>query len=264
MNSYKYLHIALHVLVGLEIVAGLTSALICEYTKHFLLDNIFQIDKHEVLMRNKIIFSFMLFSILSFKSLNVVLVVQVYELHVSICFVGGIFVIFLFKDVYTQHLKVCTTLWILLSIETIFGAIFVTKLFSDTMNYVKMNFEESLQYGIKLYESDPQWMLIFDNLQYNYMCCGIYNYTDWRKIKLSTDHEESVIKLANQLILLPYSCAKNDVQSNSNENIHSKGCFYVISDIIDIINESILTISGFMTVDVVIIVLLKSLNLASH
>lgn len=231
-KSYKCLHKVLLTLVCLEIFGGLLTAGICEYTKIFLRDNIFQIDKHEVL--------------------SVVLMAKIYGLHVSVCFAGGIMVILLFKDVYTRHLKVCIILWMLLSIETMMGSLFISWLFSDTMNYVTTNFEESLQYGIKFYEADPQWILIFDNLQYNYKCCGVYNHTDWNKIVLSSSREENVIKLSSNLVL-PYSCAKgaNMATKDDDDNINSRGCFHVICNIIENINKAMMTINGFIAVDVV-------------
>lgn len=234
MNSQKCLHNTLLTLVCLEIFAGVLVISICEYTKHFLDDNIFQIDKHE--------------------ALSVVLIAKIYGLHVSFCFGGGIIVVLLFKDVYTRHLKICIILWILLSIEAAFGSFFMSWLFHDTMNYVTRNFEESLQYGIKLYESDPQWVLVFDNLQYNYKCCGVYNHTDWRNIRLSRSREENVMKLSKQLIMLPYSCAKSDMTPKidiDDDNINTRGCFHVIFDIIENIDKSMMTLNGFIAVDLV-------------
>lgn len=230
LKSHRCLHKTLLILVCLEILSGLLTAAICEYTKIFLRDNIFQIDKHEVL--------------------SVVLMTKIYGLHVSICFTGGIVVILLFKDVYTRHLKVCVILWIFLSIETVIGALCMSWVFSDTMNYVTTNFEESLQYGIKFYETDPQWVLIFDNLQYNYKCCGVYNQTDWKKIVLSSSREENVIRLLNNLIL-PYSCAKDNMATKDEDSIHSRGCFHVIYNIIENINKAMMTINGFIAFDVV-------------
>lgn len=231
MNSQKCLHNTLLTLICLEIIAGILIVSTCEYTRIFLNDNIFQIDKHEVL--------------------SVVLIIKIYGLHVSMCFTGGIVVLYLFKDVYTRHLKICTILWIFLCIETVFGAILMSYLYSDTLDYVSFNFEESLHYGIKLYEADPQWVLIFDNLQYNYKCCGIHNHTDWKSIKLPKNHEPSIIKVSNQLVLLPYSCAKNDIATKTDENFNSRGCLQVITEIIDKINNTMMTINGFIAVDVV-------------
>lgn len=216
-----------------EIIAGFLLIAISEYTKLFLSDNIFQIEKHE--------------------ALKVILIAKIYGLHVSICFSGGIIVILLFNDVYTRHLKVCTILWILLSIETVIGSLFMTWLYIDTMNYVALNFEESLKVGIKLYESDPQWVLIFDNLQYNYQCCGVYNHTDWSRVNFSPQQEGDLLKLTTkQLIMLPYSCARgvSSTKTDTN-NVHLSGCLPVISGIIDDINKVTKIVNGLIGVNVV-------------
>lgn len=221
-------------LIALEIIAGLLLFAICEYTKLFLNDNIFQIEKHE--------------------ALKVILIAKIYGLHVSICFSGGIIVILLFNDAYTRHLKVCTILWFFLSIETVLGSFAMTWLFVDTMNFVSMNFEESLRFGIKLYESDPQWVLIFDNLQYNYKCCGIYNHTDWSKVNFSPGKEADLVKLSKQLIMLPYSCARGNIPTKldvNSDNVHLNGCFHVISDIISDMNELTKAINIFIGCNVV-------------
>lgn len=199
---YSCLFSTLFILTSLQIISGLSLIILCEYTKLFLDDNIFQIEKHE--------------------ALKVVLIAKIYGLHVSICFSGGIFVILLFNNVYTRHLKICTILWIFLAIETVIGALFISWLFIDTMDYVAANFEESLKIGIRLYENDPQWVLVFDNLQYNYQCCGVYNHTDWLRINLSTEREESSQKLSIEQKVLPYSCVGGKVQTkvdNNNDNV---------------------------------------------
>lgn len=231
---YLCLFRTLVTLTALQVIAGLLITGLCEYTKLFLDDNIFQIEKHEVL--------------------KVILIAKIYGLHVSICFSGGIVVILLFADAYTRHLKVCTILWILLSIETVVGSLFMTWLFIDTMNYVAVDFEESLKLGINLYESDPQWVLIFDNLQYNYQCCGVYNHTDWTKISFSREKEGDLMRMSKQLIMLPYSCARGSIPSKvdiNNDNVHLSGCFHVISDIIDDVNKMTRAINGFIGCNVV-------------
>lgn len=231
---YLCLYRTLLIIVSLEIIAGVLIFGLCEYTKLFLDDSIFQIEKHE--------------------ALKVILIAKIYGLHVSLCFAGGIIVILLFKDIYTRHLRVCTILWILLSIETVIGSLFMAWLFIDTMKFVSVNFEESLKIGIKLYESDPQWVLLFDNLQYSYKCCGVYNHTDWTRINFSPEKEGDSTKLSKKLVMLPYSCARGNipikVEVNSG-NVHMDGCFHVISNIIDDVNNISKVINGFIGCNVV-------------
>ncbi|CAG9807565.1 unnamed protein product [Chironomus riparius] len=227
-RSYNCLFRTLIFLFILEILAGISIALICEYVKLFIQSHFFQIDKHEVQ--------------------SVIFIIKLYGLHISICYCCGFAVILLFDDVYTRHLGVLIKLWIFLTIESAIGCLFTTWLFVDTMNYVTANFEASLIKGLELYPQDPHWVLIWDDLQYDYKCCGVHNHTDWMKIKFPRDET----RISSWL---PFSCAKGNIPLKANlndENIYIKGCFYIISEMI----EMLISITVSMNVVIAIIMIL--------
>lgn len=228
-KSFTCLYRCLLAIFALEIFAGLLIAIICEYVKLFVQSHFFQIDAHQVL--------------------SVIFVIKLYGLHVSICFSCGIVVISLFSDVYTRHMGFLIKLWIFLIVESSIGSLFTTWLFVDTMNYVSKNLEASLTSGIKLYTKDPMWMLIWDDLQYDYKCCGIHNHTDWMKISINKNDFKSAKDVGSSW--LPFSCARGIYQgkiSLSDESIHLKGCFFVISEIIDTVKSIMVSINVFIAI----------------
>lgn len=227
-RSYNFFFRTLATIIILEILAGISIALTCEYVKLFIQSHFFQIDKHEVQ--------------------SVIFIIKLYGLHISICYCCGFAVILLFDDVYTRHLGILIKLWIFLTIESAIGCLFTTWLFVDSMDYVAENLETSLLNGLKLYPKDPHWVLIWDDLQYDYNCCGVHNHTDWIKIKFRKDEG----KLSRESSTwLPYSCAKGNIPLRADlndENVYTKGCFFVISEVIDSLKNLIVSINTFIAV----------------
>jgi hypothetical protein len=220
-RSYRCLYRLLTLLLASEVFLGVVIALVCEYVKLFIQSHFFQFNSHVVL--------------------SVIFIIKIYGLHVSICFCCGIVVISLFSDVYTRHLGFLIKLWIFFVIESSIGSLFTTWLFVDTMDFVTSELETSLVTGIKLYTKEPMWVLIFDDLQYDYKCCGVHNHTDWVKL---------VVHRATKDVSsswLPFSCAK-DKSGLDEENIHMRGCFYVILDIINRLKTIIVSVNVVISI----------------
>jgi len=238
-RSYNFLFRTLIFLVIVEILAGISIALICEYVKLFIQSHFFQIDKHEVQ--------------------SVIFIIKLYGLHISICYCCGFAVILLFDDVYTRHLGVLIKLWIFLTIESAIGCLFTTWLFVDTMSYVEANFEASLIKGLQLYPQDPHWVLIWDDLQYDYKCCGVHNHTDWMEIKFPRDETRISKEISSWL---PFSCAKGNIPLKANlndENIYIKGCFHIISEIIEMLVS--ITVSMNVVIAIIMVSLINNLRI---
>ncbi|KAG5671188.1 hypothetical protein PVAND_001399 [Polypedilum vanderplanki] len=231
-KSFKCLYRVLIFLLASEIILGILISIICEYVKLFIQSHFFQIDSHEVQ--------------------SVIFIIKIFGLHISICFFCGIMVISLVNDVYTHHLKFLIKLWIFFLIESSIGSLFLTWMFVDTINYVTSNLENSLIDGIKLYTKDPMWVLIWDDLQYDYKCCGIYNHTDWAKIVHKSTKEISTA-------WLPFSCAKNHYPLKNileEDNIFSTGCFEVLSEIMERLKVIIVSINVIISILMVLIIIL--------
>lgn len=232
-KSFLCLQRFLIALFVVQIIVGLAIVIVCEYVKQLVQSRIFQLDKHEIL--------------------NVFFVVKLFGLHVSFYFLCGVPLILLFSDVYTRHMGFTLKLWLLLAVETAFGALFMIWCFVDTSRYLIESFEVSLLEGINLYPSDPLWVLIWDDMQYDFKCCGVYNHIDWMKLNLTMSGRD--FRQTNKFSWLPYSCANGNVPTKTSltdENIYSNGCFTVMSNITNYVTVSIVSLHTSIIVLLVI------------
>lgn len=220
-KTFVCLHRFLIGLFILEVLIGLIIAIVCEYAKQITQNRIFQFDKHE--------------------ALSVFFIVQLFGLHVSFYFLCGVPIVLLFNEVYTCHLRLLLKIWLLLAFETAIGALFMVWCFLDAGKFLTQNFEKSLQEGIKLYPHNPIWVLIWDDMQYDFKCCGIYSHEDWSRVNLT-----KVRRHKNDLSLLPFSCAIGDAgDSNSlnDKNIYPNGCYNVMTEIIDYTSTTVVSLN---------------------
>lgn len=211
-NLYICLHRLLIVLLIIEIVVGLSISTICEYVNGLVQSRIFMFDKHGVL--------------------SVVFIVKLFGFHVSFYFLCGIPIVLLFNEVYTHHLGFLLKVWMLMTVETAVGSLFINWCFTEAMKNIIENFQESLEKGIKLYPQDPNWVLVWDDLQYHLECCGIHDHTDWMKNNLTTTGK-NILKRSNEFSWVPHSCVKGNLSSRCNvyvtdDNIYTNGCFTVV------------------------------------
>lgn len=234
MKSEKSFRCYFRFLVALfifEIIVGAAIAGVCEYLKQLVQNRVFELEKSEVL--------------------NIFFVVKLFGLHVSFYFLSGVPMVFLFNEVYTTHMGFVLKLWILLAVETATGSLFMIWCFDDAVKSLIARFESSLSAGIKLYPQNPIWVLIWDDLQYEFKCCGVYSHKDWMNLNLTETGKHK-----KHLSWLPFSCASGNVPAKvglTDENIHIEGCFKVVSRIVEQINTAVVSLN------LVVIVLLVSL-----
>ncbi|XP_001175794.2 CD63 antigen isoform X1 [Strongylocentrotus purpuratus] len=100
------------------------------------------------------------------------------------------------------------------------------------------------------YNSTTSAQRIFDNLQYNLKCCGVYNYTDWMGW------------IPDQPNLVPYSCCKTPdtpgchIIGSATLDIYTDPCHSAVKDIL--INQTVLIAGvaiGVAVLDILCIVL---------
>ena len=130
-SNYKCLFWLLFALFVLQISIGLSIVLLCDYFKSIVDNHIYQIDKQQVL--------------------SIFFLIKLYGLHICFFFLCGLPIIFMFDEVYTKHLGFVIKLWLLLSFETVVGAIFMACFFQNATQYINNSFERSLTNGIRLY-----------------------------------------------------------------------------------------------------------------
>lgn len=224
-KSFLCLHKLLIALFIVEIVAGLAIAVACEYAKVLVQNRIFQFDKQQVL--------------------SVFFIVKLFGLHVSFYFLCGVPLVLLFNDVYTHHMGFLLKLWLLLAIETAIGCLLMIWCFADASKYLIAKFETSLSDGIKLYPQDPVWVLIWDDLQYDFKCCGVYGHMDWTKVNLTVLNRHKSTH-SKSFSWLPYSCANANIASKAvlkDENVNVDGCFTVVASLVDYVTTTILSLN---------------------
>lgn len=221
-KTFVCLHRLLIALFIFEVLIGLVIAIVCEYAKQLTQNRIFQFDKHEVL--------------------SVFFIVKLFGFHVSFYFLCGVPIVLLFNEVYTCHLRLLLKIWLLLAFETAIGALFMIWCFLDAGKFLTENFERSLQEGIKLYPTSPVWVLIWDDMQYDFKCCGIYSHKDWSHVNLTKARKHG----HDDLSLMPFSCAIGDAgdrRSLNDEHIYPNGCYNVMTEIIDYASTTILSLN---------------------
>lgn len=152
-------------LLFLEILIGLLIIVLSEYMEHILHNHIYQIDKQQVL--------------------NIFFMIKLYGLHICFFFLCGSPIMCKLNEAYTQHLGLLIKLWLLLAFETVIGAFFIAKFSHDAGSYLKEKFESSLKYGMTLYDHDSEWKFIWDEIQYDYHCCGLGSFSDWDNLTIS-------------------------------------------------------------------------------
>jgi hypothetical protein len=151
-----------------EVILGFSIILLSEYIKYILDNHVYQIDKQEVL--------------------NIFFMIELYGLHLCFFFLCGLPIIAQFSESYTRHLGLLIKIWLLLSLETVIGAIFMAKFSHDAFSYLKRQFKISLHYGLLEYQlGEPIWIYIWDDIQYKFQCCGLTDLSDWLQQSNQTD-----------------------------------------------------------------------------
>lgn len=224
-KSFDCVFACLSTFLVLQIFLGICIIILSEYMKHSLDNHIYQIDK--------------------VQTLNIFFLIELYGLHISFYFLCGVPVIRMLSDPYTKHLAFLIKIWLILGFESSVGAFFISWFCYNANNYLNEKIEISLRDGLYLYEKvwflvlnnennkikyliqDPIWRFIWNELQYNYKCCGVNNSSDWQI--LVEDDQTSTLPI----IIAPSSCAKqsqiNPDTKGLEATVFSDGCFDVLS-----------------------------------
>lgn len=169
MDKHRCCYCILIILFILEVILGFSIILSCEYIKYILDSHVYQIDKQEVL--------------------NIFFIIQLYGLHLCFFYLCGLPIISHFNEAYTKQLGLLMKIWLLLSLETVIGAIFMAMFSHDAFNYLKRQYGISLKYGLQMYLlEEPIWIYIWDDIQYKFQCCGLNSLSDWNQT-LNVDEE---------------------------------------------------------------------------
>ena len=109
------------------------------------------------------------------------LIMELYGLHIIINYICGIpLARKCANDTYTKHLRFLLRLWnVFIFIVSIDGFL-IAYMFNRSEIYILHSMKLALFKGIENYHSNPDWRLIWDDLQYHEQCCGVFNYTDWQ------------------------------------------------------------------------------------
>lgn len=218
---YNWLHRLLIALLILEIVIGLSIVIVGEYFNELVQSRVFSFEKREVL--------------------NIFFVVKISGLHTSFYFLCGVPIALLLDEVYTRHLGLLIKLWMLMAVETLAESLVINWCFNDATQHLNDHFQKSLLKGIKLYPQDPTWVLIWDDLQYQFKCCGVYDHRDWLNANLTTT-EKKLLKQSKEFCWLPFSCASEGIplmDSFSDGNIYTSGCYTVVSRMINFLTSAV-------------------------
>lgn len=160
-NKKKYIvNLSTTILLIIQIICGFIVILLGEYFKNLLKRILSDVEHFEI------------FTIILFIELSGIYLITLY-----LC---GIIIIKITKfSRYTTHLIGLLRLWLIVSVQAGTGSLIVALICNNTLHQLENTLEMTFVNSIKCYYSDANWKLIWDELQYNVQCCGVYGYTDW-------------------------------------------------------------------------------------
>lgn len=85
------------------------------------------------------------------------------------------------QDVYTPHLASLFKLWIIFGFVSNCEGLFLAVILGQTSKNLPVLLELELNEGLEEYYFNPEWRLIWDNIQFHEKCCGVYDYKDWKE-----------------------------------------------------------------------------------
>ncbi|XP_055837841.1 uncharacterized protein LOC129906192 [Episyrphus balteatus] len=114
------------------------------------------------------------------------------------------------SDTTSEHSRLLI-LWNIFCILAVgFGS--VTMWFQyDNIQSLQKVYAESLFQGIDLYFTDPEWKLLWDRIQFNNECCGVFGVKDWEEaawIREEQDDCTQKSELMHRMVMIPYACCK--------------------------------------------------------
>lgn len=90
---------------------------------------------------------------------------------------------------YTATLEILLGIWLFFCFLIIVSGIATTWSVLYSADSLVNTAELMLFQGIDLYYENPEWKLLWDQLQYNEQCCGVKSYKDWMSAKWMPKHK---------------------------------------------------------------------------
>ncbi|CAD7079415.1 unnamed protein product [Hermetia illucens] len=151
----------LNIFIALEIVLGITAIALNEYFKHTISKHVGHSEGSEI--RTLLFF------------------MEVYGLHLIVFYGCGFLIVTKFRrEPYTAHLLTLLKIWhIFIFVLSVDGFLTTWVLF-NSVQPLMCAVELSLRRGIEVYYSNPEWRIIWDDMQYHQQCCGVESYKDWQ------------------------------------------------------------------------------------
>lgn len=156
----------------LQITIGFGMLFLEEYIKHLLTQHMLEAERTQTYI--------------------IMLLAQVYCMQVIVLYYFGLPVASKCNtDIYTHHLTFFMKIWLALGFVCAFEGVLVALTFYQTSNDLSEFLELELFKGVEAYYLDPEWRLIWDNVQYHESCCGVFDYRDWKNCWLyKMDHRQ--------------------------------------------------------------------------
>lgn len=144
-----------------QIILGIGMFLSEEYLKYILVKHMLQAERTQTYV--------------------IMLLAQIYSIQVIVLYYFGFPIANRCNlDMYTPHLTFLMKMWLILGFVTVFEGLFLSWVFYRTSKDLSEFLELELFKGVEAYYLDPEWRLIWDNIQYHERCCGVYDYRDWK------------------------------------------------------------------------------------
>lgn len=200
LNQLSNAHKTIHLLVIVNIVIGVSIIVCTEFHHMSLRRYLFDIERRTLRLQ---------FFYADLLGLEVVLI---YMLGLAI---------WRHCTEFSRHLWLVLLIWNCGCFLVLFHSVGIALCMYGSVDGFENSAENSLFRGIDLFVNDPEWRLLWDDLQLHQECCGVEGYSDWMYaswIGSVTEEEEDEDNTQqsppcdlDQFALVPFSCCKKCV-----------------------------------------------------
>jgi hypothetical protein len=108
---------------------------------------------------------------------------QMYGVRMKIIYVACISLLLKsYNDVYTSHLSFALKFWVIFAVETSAEAIVIVFQYFLNRDAMEVMLGSYLVRKMRTYMVESESRQIWDGLQVNGQCCGLYSFNDWMEI----------------------------------------------------------------------------------
>lgn len=204
LNQLSNAHKTIHFLVIVNIIIGVSVIVCTEFSHMSLRRYLYDIERRTLRLQ---------FFYADLMGLEVVLI---YLLGLAI---------WRHSTEFSRHLGLVLLIWNCGCFLVILHSLGTTLCMYSSADGFENSAENSLFRGIDLYENDPEWRLLWDDLQLHQQCCGVEGYSDWMyaswigSVTEDVDVEENDDDTTqetppcdlDQFAMVPFSCCKRCV-----------------------------------------------------